>query len=37
MAMERENKKSFESSLKSIETENFLDRNFYRPIGYRRA
>jgi len=37
MAMERENKKSFESSLKSIETENFLDRIFYRPIGYRIA
>lgn len=30
-------KKKFEDSLKSIETENFLDRVFYRPIGYRIA
>lgn len=30
-------KKTFEDSLKSIETENFLDRVFYRPIGYRIA
>lgn len=30
-------KKMFEDSLKSIETENFLDRVFYRPIGYRIA
>lgn len=28
---------TFEDSLKSIETENFLDRIFYRPIGYRIA
>lgn len=26
--------KDFESSLKSIETENYLDRVFYRPIGF---
>ncbi len=29
--------KTFEDSLKSIETENFFDRIFYRPIGYRLA
>jgi len=28
---------TFESSLKSLETENFLDVHFYRPIGYRIA
>ena len=28
---------TFEDSLKSIETENLLDRIFYRPIGYRIA
>lgn len=27
----------YEASLKSIETENFLDRKFYRPIGFRIA
>lgn len=32
-----ENKYSFENSLKSIETENRLDRIFYRPIGYKIA
>lgn len=30
-------KKDYLSSLKSIETENFLDRIFYRPIGYKIA
>jgi len=30
-------KQDFLSSLKSIEIENFLDRIFYRPIGYRIA
>jgi hypothetical protein len=29
--------KKYESSLKSIETENFTDRIFYRPIGFRLA
>ena len=29
--------KEYESSLKSIETENWLDRIFYRPIGFRIA
>lgn len=29
--------KAFESSLKSIETENLIDLYFYRPIGYRLA
>ena len=28
---------TFEASLKSLETENFIDRVFYRPIGYRIA
>ncbi|MGL5015556.1 MAG: CDP-alcohol phosphatidyltransferase family protein [Bacteroidales bacterium] len=28
---------TLESSLKSIETENWLDRKFYRPIGFRIA
>lgn len=32
-----EQKYSFENSLKSIETENRLDRIFYRPIGYKIA
>ncbi|MDR1357445.1 MAG: CDP-alcohol phosphatidyltransferase family protein [Tannerellaceae bacterium] len=27
----------YETSLKSIETENFIDRIFYRPIGFRMA
>lgn len=30
-------KKEYESSLKSIETENIVDRMFYRPIGFRIA
>lgn len=30
-------KKEVEASLKSIETENYLDRVFYRPIGYKIA
>ncbi|MDH6358036.1 CDP-alcohol phosphatidyltransferase family protein [Parabacteroides sp. PF5-9] len=29
--------KEYESSLKSIETENFIDRIFYRPVGFRIA
>lgn len=29
--------KEFESSLKSIETENYIDRKFYRPIGFKLA
>jgi len=29
--------KEYESSLKSIETENIIDRIFYRPIGFRIA
>lgn len=29
--------REYEASLKSIETENFLDRWFYRPIGFRIA
>ncbi|MDR1645523.1 MAG: CDP-alcohol phosphatidyltransferase family protein [Tannerellaceae bacterium] len=28
---------TYEASLKSIETENFIDRIFYRPIGFRVA
>ncbi|MDR0811009.1 MAG: CDP-alcohol phosphatidyltransferase family protein [Paludibacter sp.] len=35
--MNESQKQDFLSSLKSIETENFLDRIFYRPIGYRLA
>lgn len=36
--MKQKDKKSdYLSSLKSIETENFLDRIFYRPLGYRIA
>lgn len=31
------NNKEFESSLKSIETENIIDLYFYRPIGFRIA
>lgn len=37
MGKMEQTKKKFEDSLKSIETENFLDRVFYRPIGYRIA
>ena len=29
--------KEYEASLKSIETENKIDRIFYRPIGFRIA
>ncbi|MCD7937820.1 MAG: CDP-alcohol phosphatidyltransferase family protein [Tannerellaceae bacterium] len=29
--------KEYEASLKSIETENYIDRVFYRPIGFRLA
>ena len=29
--------KEYEASLKSIETENVVDRAFYRPIGFRIA
>lgn len=36
--MKQKDKKSeYLSSLKSIETENFLDRIFYRPVGYKIA
>ena len=31
------NKKEYEASLKSIETENKIDRIFYRPLGFRIA
>ena len=31
------NKKEYEASLKSIETENKIDRIFYRPIGFKIA
>ena len=44
MAVTRINKKQmseldkeYEASLKSIETENKIDRIFYRPIGFRIA
>ncbi|MDR1381076.1 MAG: CDP-alcohol phosphatidyltransferase family protein [Tannerella sp.] len=30
-------KKEYETSLKSLETENYLDRWFYRPVGFRIA
>lgn len=35
--MGNQTKDSYLSSLKSIETENWVDRKFYRPIGYRLA
>lgn len=35
--MENNNKLNFKDSLKSWDTENLLDRVFYRPIGYRLA
>ena len=35
--MKEAQKQDFLSSLKSMEIENFLDRVFYRPIGYRIA
>lgn len=33
----KELNKEYEASLKSIETENFIDRIFYRPIGFQIA
>jgi phosphatidylglycerophosphate synthase len=33
----QQNKPAFESTLKSIDTEEFIDIHFYRPIGYRWA
>ncbi len=33
----KENKPTFESTLKSPDTEEFIDIHFYRPIGYRWA
>lgn len=33
----KDNKITLESTLKSIETENWLDRKFYRPIGFQIA
>jgi hypothetical protein len=35
--MNNPNKPSFESTLKSIDTEEFIDIHFYRPIGYQWA
>lgn len=35
--MENENKSGLEASLKSIDTEEFIDIYFYRPIGYKWA
>lgn len=37
MTQKIDKKSEYLSSLKSIETENFLDRIFYRPIGYKIA
>lgn len=34
---EKEKKHSFESTLKSLDTEEFIDIHFYRPIGYQWA
>ena len=34
---QKDKKSEYLSSLKSIETENFLDRIFYRPVGYKIA
>ena len=34
---EKETKPSLESTLKSMDTEEFIDIHFYRPIGYRWA
>ena len=34
---QKDKKSEYLSSLKSIETENFLDRIFYRPFGYKFA
>jgi hypothetical protein len=33
----QQNKPTFEMSLKSVDTEEFIDIHFYRPIGYRWA
>ncbi|MDR2145278.1 MAG: CDP-alcohol phosphatidyltransferase family protein [Tannerella sp.] len=35
--MKEDIKKEYEASLKSIETENYLDRWFYRPLGFQIA
>ena len=35
--MSNNNKPSLESTLKSSDTEEFIDIHFYRPIGYRWA
>ena len=35
--MSSQNKPSLESTLKSLDTEEFIDIHFYRPIGYRWA
>lgn len=35
--MDKTNRPSFKDSIKSWDTENYLDRVFYRPIGYRVA
>lgn len=35
--MEKEKKNDYLSSLKALETENYLDRVFYRPLGYKIA
>ncbi len=37
MTQQKDKKSDYLSSLKSIETENFLDRIFYRPVGYKIA
>ena len=37
MTQNKDKKSEYLSSLKSIETENFLDRTFYRPIGFQIA
>lgn len=37
MTQENEKKSEYLSSLKSIETENMIDRIFYRPIGFKIA
>ncbi|MDR3252924.1 MAG: CDP-alcohol phosphatidyltransferase family protein [Tannerella sp.] len=35
--MTKDTAKEYEASLKSLETENYLDRWFYRPVGFRIA
>jgi len=37
MTAKSQKKKSIESTLKSLDTEEFIDIHFYRPIGYRWA